>query len=1098
MRTGVRPVSGLEPAPGGWRDLIVLGMLASVRAATLVAIAEAIARGLVSVISGDPAWRDAVVLGILAGALRALVTWATHWYSARAAIGAKESIRRDLAARVLAGGGGDSGHASVGATAVVGTVGLDGLDEYYRTVLPAIVTAATVPLLVAARILVADWVSALVIVLTVPLVPVFMGLVGLHTRDRADAASASLERLSEHLVELARGLPVLIGLGRVADQTAALRAISAEHRLTTMTTLRTTFLSSLVLELIASISVAVVAVFVGVRLVQGDLPLEVGLLALILAPECFAPFRDLGSAFHASQDGLAALRRSRELTSVPVAADIRSPAGPLRVAGVTVHRAGRELPVLDRIDLEVAPGSIVAVTGASGSGKTTLLEVLAGLVTPDGGWVRGIDPARVAWVPQHPRTVGSTVLDELRSYADDEDSVRDAVHRMGLTQVADSDPAQLSLGELRRLAVGRGLVRVAAGATLLVLDEPTAHLDRGSARLVEDAIVAVRGTATVIVASHEAGIVRLADQRLQMTATGDGREVEDAAGPQSPTVPGPTPSGGPRAGGSLLALVDFLRGSGWRLAASVLLGVAASGFAVALTAVSGWLIVRASEQPPIMYLLVAIVGVRFFGIGRAGLRYAERLVTHDAVLGATADLRVRMWSGLAAGGVGSRAATTGANALDHLVTAADQVRDLVPRVILPPVVSTVTAIAAIVAAAVIHPPSVPLLLGMSALGLLLAPALALAADRSSARAGAEVTSRVLRMFVALAEAADDLRANGVGDRLLADLDSTQREGGRARRTGSSALGLGTAVVVVAGTTTSALMLVVAAAGVADQSLSAALAAVLVLMPLALIDPLAGATDAVRQWPALAAALARVRTVTSPRAEVDVVGSATHPSGSGAGSIDRIVLDDLCGRWIGAGRDAFGPLTVSADRGEWIVVEGPSGSGKSTLLATLMRFLPPSSGTVIAPEPERMAWCPQDAHLFDSTMRGNLLLARTRDDAPTDAELTTAVTTAGLGPLVASLPLGLDTRIGPGGSRLSGGERQRLAVARTLLTRASVVLLDEPTTHLDAEAAERLMRELRIALADRVVVLVTHHASERLPHDQRVTLARRPVGLLPSR
>ena len=1099
---------GVQAGPGGRRDLLVLALLATLRAATLVGIAEAVARGLVSVIAGDDSWRDAFVLGAAAGIMRAALTWVTQAFAARAAIGAKERIRHDLAARVLVGreghgsaASGSSESGSIGATAAVGAVGLDGLDEYYRTALPAMVTAAAVPLLIGARILFADWVSALVIVLTVPLVPVFMALVGLHTRDRADAASRTLQRLSGHLVELARGLPVLVGLGRVAEQTAALRAISAEHRVTTMATLRTAFLSSLVLELISTISVAVVAVFVGVRLVHGELPLEVGLLALILAPECFTPFRDLGSAFHSSQDGLAALRRSRELLDAPVPADIRAPRGPLAMRDVTVRRTGRDSPVLDGFDLDVALGSVAVVSGASGSGKSTLLALLAGLLIPDSGTITGIEPERVAWVPQHPRTVSDTVREELRMYAGDDAAARHgtavssgvdasvdrAVERMSLSTVADSDPAELSPGELRRLAVARGLVRVDAGATVLLLDEPTAHLDLANARRVEDAISAMRGRVTVIVASHEAGIVRLADQRVLMTA-GDGREVDDATAPTAPPVPRAgrnTPTGA----GS--ALTQYLRGSWPRLAASALLGVGASGFAVALTAISGWLIVRASEQPPIMYLLATIVAVRFFGIGRAVLRYAERLVTHDAVLGATADLRLRLWSGLAAGGTASRAAATGANALDHLVTAADQVRDLVPRVILPLAASVLTGVGGVIAVAVIHPPAVAPIIAMTVVALMVAPALAVAADRSSARASGAVRSQVLREFVALADAATDLRANRVDGRMLARLDRTQRDGGRAVRIGAGALGLGTGVVVAAGTFTTALMLGIVADAVTAGSLSDALAAVLVLLPLALIEPLAAATDALRQWPALADALARVHAVTSGH-------PATTPSASPSAPADAVtdglVLDGVSARWADAGRDAFAPVTVRAGRGDWVVVEGPSGAGKSTLLATMMGFLEPASGTLLAPPPGRIAWCQQDAHLFDSTIRGNLMLGRARDDAPAERELLDALETAGLAALVASLPLGLDTRVGPGGSWLSGGERQRLAVARALLARADLVLLDEPTAHLDAASAEHLMEALRIAFADRTVVLVTHHASEVRAGDLRVALGTGPTAV----
>ncbi len=1030
-------------------QLFTFGLLAALKAASLVGIAQAVAIGL----TGSP--REAILLGVGSGILRAVVTWATPVYAARAAAGRKEALRHDLAVRLMRGGG-----IRIGGAAVTGTVGLDELDTYYRSVIPAVVTAAVVPLLIGTRILFADWVSALVIVITVPLVPVFMSLVGLHTKERADAASTALQRLSDHLVELARGLPVLVGLGRVDDQAEALRAVSEEHRTRTVATLRSAFLSSLVLELISTISVAVVAVFVGLRLVNGDLPLSIGLIALVLAPECFAPFRELGSAFHASQNGLAALRRVTEITETPVPASIRMPGQRLRIENLVVHYSDRALPAVAGLDLVVDRGSMVSLEGPSGSGKSTVLGVLAGIVEAQGGSVVGVDAARVAWVPQHPATVADTVLGELELYADAPADARRALEQLGLTSVARSDPQQLSPGELRRLAVARGLVRVCAGADLLLLDEPTAHLDPAHARLVENAIDELRGRVTVVFASHEAGMTRLADRRVLLGAQGGAREVE----PETPALPKTQE----------IPVAEALDGAVWpefraillsfrhRLPAAILLGAAATLFAVALTALSGWLIVRASEQPPIMYLTMAIVGVRFFGIGRAALRYAERLVTHDGVLAALTDLRLRLWSGLASRGVASRSLATGAVALDYLVSAADRVRDLVPRVIIPPASALLTALASLVAVTLLHPAALPILAGVLVVGLLAAPLLALAADRTASRRAGDAQSLVLRRFTAAIAAADDLRANSTAGRMLARLSADDAAAAAATRRATLALGLGHALVVLAGTTGAMLMLT-------STDVPLTVLAILVLLPIALIDAMLGTVDAVQQWPALRAALAKVRSVTAP--------SPARRTGQGS----ALELRDLRVGWPGG--QAFGPLSVTARRGDWIVIEGPSGSGKSTLLATLMGFLPPASGALAAPS--SIAWCPQEGHLFDSTIRGNLLIARARDDRPDDAQLLDVLEVAGLGPLVAGLPDGLDTRVGPGGSHLSGGERQRLAVARTLLARGDVVLLDEPTAHLDARNAELLMTNLRGALADRIVVLVTHDGGELGERPQQV-------------
>jgi ATP-binding cassette subfamily C protein CydCD len=209
-------------------------------------------------------------------------------------MGAKESLRSQLVLRLGAAGrhkaGGD------GDLAVLATRGLDALDNYYTQYLPALVSCVTVPLLIGVRILFADWVSAVIIVLTVPLIPLFMALIGWHTQEKVQAASTALGRLSDHLLELAKGLTVLVGLGRAEAQTEALRKVSEDHRYKTMATLRVAFLSALALELIATLSVAVVAVFIGVRLVLGEMPLDVGLLALMLAPECYLPLRELGSS----------------------------------------------------------------------------------------------------------------------------------------------------------------------------------------------------------------------------------------------------------------------------------------------------------------------------------------------------------------------------------------------------------------------------------------------------------------------------------------------------------------------------------------------------------------------------------------------------------------------------------------------------------------------------------------------------------------------------------------------------------------------------------------------------------------------------------
>jgi ATP-binding cassette, subfamily C, bacterial CydCD len=1006
-------------------------LLGALKALALIAIAEGIARGL----TGSAEWVLPLVGGVV---LRAALAWAGHVAGARAAIGTKQQLRRAVVDHALRGGGSRS-------LAVTATVGLDELDNWYRTVLPAIATTATVPLLIGARILFADWVSALIIVLTVPLVPLFMALVGMHTKEKADVATAAIERLASHVAELARGLPVLVGLGRVDQQSDALARLSDAQRVATVKTLRTAFMSSLVLELIATISVAVVAVFVGIRLLHGELTLEIGLIALILAPECFAPFRELGSAFHASQAGLAAKRRVADVLAVEPVEDSRTPGTELRVEGLTVR-------TVHGLSFAPAAGSITAIVGASGTGKSTVLGVLAGTVTPEIGRVWGIDADHVAYVPQHPHTVGATVRDELSLYGT---LVEPQLHRFALD--GDADPANLSPGELRRVAVARALLRVDEGATLLLLDEPTAHLDAVSAGIVEQAIRELRGTVTIIVASHEQAIVDLADEIVSLGETSfRASSTTVSAGPvRASTAPRATSTG------AFAEFLAFVRPTAWKTIGASLLGAAAALSGMALLATSGWLIVQASEVDAIMYLLVAIVGVRFFGLGRAALRYAERLATHDAALGSVAALRRRLWATLAQTGLASRALASSDAALDLLVATPERVLQLVPRIVTPIVVGLVASIAVIITTGLLVPSALGIIVTSIVIAVVVAPVVALIADRAGTRAELAARSVVLRGISRLVRAADDVRANGVSTRARDSVLGADDTATAGARKAALATGVGSAIVMLA-------CGIAAAAVLGNAGAERSILAVIVLLPLALVDPLLAALEAAQLIPALAAQLAKLH-VAAPHQHTE--RSAGEPS---------IALDDVAVAWPDTA-PVFTGVTASANRGQWLVVEGPSGSGKSTLVAALLGYLPAATGTLTVTG-SGVAWAPQESHIFDSTVRGNLLLA----GAATDTELRAALTTVGL-------DLDLEARVGSEGGRLSGGQRQRLAVARALLTSADVVLLDEPTAHLDAEAADDLMRDLRFGLADKVVVLVTHHADEVHADDVRVRLGQTLEG-----
>jgi ATP-binding cassette subfamily C protein CydCD len=761
------------------------------------------------------------------------------------------------------------------------------------------------------------------------------------------------------------------------------------------------------------------------------------------------------------------------------------------------------------------------------------------------GTVEGFTAGDVAWVPQHPVMVADTVRAEVLLYlttctavpvdpaansAADDGGVLRCLTAAGADHLADKHPAELSPGELRRVAIARGLARIEAGATVLLLDEPTAHLDRETANRVHDAIRSLRGRATVILVAHDRQTRDLADHIVPLSGRGAavagetaaagaigaanhpsaGAAVPNAAvhanGSATATASGSTASGGPvpatgpaagRTGQMLARLLAPVRG---RFAASGIVGALAALFAVALSGLSGWLILRASEQPPIMYLLTAIVGVRFFGIGRAVLRYCERLLLHEAVFASLTKLRGSLWASLSQRALSLRRLLQGGNVLGAVIEDVDTVRDLLPRVVLPPVTAMAVAAAAAGTVAWLLPAALPALLAAILVSLVAAPAAALLADGMSARAEQRLRSGVLRRVAAALDGRAELHANGVKQPVLDAIRAMDRDATAAARRSAWAEGLGQALTVAACGAGALVSAVLAAPQVLAGSLPATTVGVVVLLQLALAEPFGAMTTAVRQFPALRAVLRRIGESGVLSASGDAGAETGGPvlpqprKHSQAG----LELDGLAAGWPGAG-NVFSGVSAVAEPGRWLAVTGPSGAGKSTLLAVILGFLPARDGRVAVTG--TAAWCPQEAHLFDSTVRGNLLLGSPRQEsaaasaAAIEQAMRDALSAVGLAPLLARLEDGLDTRIGPGGAFLSGGERQRLAVARTLMTQADVILLDEPTAHLDAESGRSLIADLRSGLASRTVVLVTHNPADISPDDALLDL--QPANRLPA-
>ncbi|MFF0552093.1 thiol reductant ABC exporter subunit CydD [Streptomyces sp. NPDC004311] len=1099
------------------------------------------------------ALRTPLLLLVAVAVGRALIAWLTELAAHRAGAAVKSELRGRLLARAAELGPGRPGGRSTGSMVALATRGVDALDDYFSRYLPQLGLAVVVPVAVLARIVTEDWVSAAIIVVTLPLIPVFMVLIGMATQSRMDRQWRLLSRLSGHFLDVVAGLPTLKVFGRAKAQAESIRKITDDYRRATMRTLRIAFLSSFALELLATLSVALVAVTIGMRLVHGELDLYTGLVILILAPEAYLPLRQVGAQYHAAAEGLAAAEEIFEVLETPDTGPSGTaelpPGAPLRIEidALAVRHEGRDEDSPRPVSLTAGPGECVALTGPSGAGKSTLLQVLLGFVPPTAGQVRiaGVDLAdlspahwrrQIAWVPQRPHLFAGTVAENVRlarPQADDAE-VTAALKDAGAWEFVSALPrgaetllgeggVGLSAGQRQRLALARAFL---ADRPVLLLDEPTAALDGETEAGIVDAVRRLAAGRTVLLVVHRPALLAVADRVVRLEAGPSSAEPLPGRLPRSAAVPvvvpadgvpSPTgrdqdagewilgdaperelPTGGADSGGPdplrrVRAVARAWRG---RFRLGLLLGALAVGCSVGLMAVSGWLISRASEQPPVLHLMVAVTATRAFGMGRAVFRYAERLVSHDAVLRMLADLRVSVYRRL------ERIAPAGlrehrrGDLLARLVADADALQDYWLRWLLPVGTAVLVGTGSVAFTAWLLPEAGAVLaVGLLAGGILVplvGGAVARRAERRLAPARGELATRVADLLTGTAELTV---AGALEDRK----DRTRESDGLLKRIaarGAAASGLGGGLSALVCGITVVAAAAVAADAVHDGRLSGVAMAVAVLTPLAAFEAVNGLPLAVQYRQRVRRSAQRVYEV------LDAPVPVAEPEQAEAAPATPfpLRLTGLAARHPGQERDALHGLDLTLEAGRRIAVVGPSGSGKTTLAQVLLRFLDPSAGgySLGGADVRRLAGddvrsfvglCAQDAHLFDSSVRENLRLARPGAD---EEQLHGALAAARLLDWAQALPDGLDTLVGEHGERISGGQRQRLALARALLADFPVLVLDEPAEHLDLATADALTADLLAATEGRTTVLITHRLAGLEAVDEVLVLDRGAV------
>jgi len=515
---------------------------------------------------------------------------------------------------------------------------------------------------------------------------------------------------------------------------------------------------------------------------------------------------------------------------------------------------------------------------------------------------------------------------------------------------------------------------------------------------------------------------------------------------------------------------------GRRLTLAAILGALAAACSVGLLATSAWLISRSAQRPPVLYLMAPAAVVQAFGLGRAGLRYAERLAGHDAALRLLSSFRTDAYDSLARLAPAGLSDYRSGDLISRLVTDIDSLADRWLRIRLPYIAAVVAGAGAVAVCTVLLPVAGLILAASLVVAALAAPAVAIAVARRAERDVVPRRGELAAATMELLDGAGELAAFGATERALNTVADKERAVTAATVRSGYASGFGAAVTALAAGAAVCGALFAAVPAVRAGTLAGVLLAVVVLTPLAAHEVFAGLAPAAQQVPRLRAAAARVSEVVSrpsPVAEPAVPAAMPGPPYD-------LAVSGLSAGWL-PGSPVLHDVSFTVPAGSRVAITGPSGSGKTTLAMVLLRFLDHASGSVRLGGAELrslpsdqvrsvVGLCEQDAHVFDSTLEANLRLA---SPSASLSELRSALERARLLSWVDSLPLGLATPVGEHGARLSGGQRQRLALARVLLADFPVVILDEPAEHLDAATADELTRDLLAAVAGRTVLLITH-------------------------
>lgn len=1073
-----------------------------------------------------------IILFVIAG--RALLTWLNEVWANVIAVQIKTDLRERLFAHIQKLGPAYTHTERTGELTAAAVDGIEALDAYFSQYLPQLVITTLVPVSILVFVFRIDLLSGFVLLITGPLIPFFMILIGKGAEAITKHQYETLGRLSAHYLDSIQGLTTLKIFGQSKSHAKNIENVSNQFRDTTMQVLRITFLSALVLELLSTISTAVIAVEIGLRLLHSRMDFLQALFILVLAPEFYLPLRMLGLRFHAGMEGTAAARQIYEILNIPVETRLKGSVNletTSRIKDIGIFDLSFSYPddstsTLKNINLQIKAGQHIALVGPSGAGKSTFANLLLGFIQPTKGLLILPSAEFIAWVPQKPYLFNDTIAANIRlgkpeaSQEQLETAAKSAYLHDFITSLPNGyqtsigeNGARLSGGQAQRLALARAFLK---DAPILILDESTSSLDPEIEVILEKSLRQLMNGKTVITIAHRLNTIFKADQIVVldegiiveqgrhdelMAINGVYARMVNTLQAESETLNVATekstylhedikpftkqhsiPDHGVSSdsqSSTLKRLLSFLTGSwGW-VSISVLLGVLTIGANVSLMGTSAWLISAAALHPSIAELQVAIVGVRFFGISRAVFRYSERLVSHNVTFLLLSRLRVWFYNKLEPLAPARLMDYRGGDLLSIIVGDVELLEKFYVRLLSPPLVALVIGLGVSLFLNTFYPLLAYVLIGFFLIIGLLLPLSSLILGRKPGKALIASRSNLKAQIVDGIQGLADILVYGRADDFAALIARIGKDNGIAQNHMARITGFHNGLMVYLTNFCLWMVIYLTIPQVTNDHIDGRMLASLALLTLASFEAVTSLPLSAQLWESIREAARRLFNVVDT--EPTIYEKLEEKMETPHVTCHDIEVDKLSFSYPTHVFPAIQDISFKLETGKSIAIVGHSGSGKSTLINLLLRFWDYNSGDIriggrslheIEQDDvrRRYAVISQSSYLFNTSVYENLRIAH---PSASRQEIETAARQAHIHDFILSLPMGYQTVIGEKGQLISAGERQRLVIARALLKDAPILILDEPTANLDTLTEKQILETLFYIMREKTTLLITH-------------------------